>query len=35
MEVYSLDNPGGERHEILISPVPPDKRIRISDELLK
>jgi len=35
MEVFTLDNPRGERREIVIPPVPPDKRIRISDELLK
>ncbi|MGH9841283.1 MAG: hypothetical protein ACREEM_21215 [Blastocatellia bacterium] len=35
MEVFTLDNPRGERREIVIPPVPPDKRIRISDDLLK
>jgi hypothetical protein len=35
LEVFTLDNPRGERREILIPPVPPDKRIRISDDLLK
>jgi len=35
MEVFTLDNPRGERREILIPPVSPNKRIRISDDLLK
>jgi len=35
MEVFTLDNPLGGRHEIVIPPVPPSKRIRISDDLLK
>jgi hypothetical protein len=35
MEVFTLDNPHGERREIVIPPVPPNKRIRISDDLLK
>jgi len=35
MEVFTLDNPRGERHEILIPPVPPDNRISIPDDLLK
>jgi hypothetical protein len=35
MEVFTLDNPRGERREIVITPVPPDKRIHISDDLLK
>jgi hypothetical protein len=35
MEVFTLDNPQGERREILISPIPPAKRLRISDDLLK
>jgi hypothetical protein len=35
MEVFTLDNPRGERREILRSPLPPDKRIPIPDDLLK
>jgi hypothetical protein len=35
MEVFTLDNPRGERREIVIPPVPPSERIRISDDLLK
>ncbi len=35
MEVFTLDNPLGERREIVIPPVPPDKRIRIADDLLR
>jgi hypothetical protein len=35
MEVFTLENPQGERREILIPPVPPDKRIPIPDDLLK
>lgn len=35
MEVFTLGNPRGERREIMIPPVPPDKRIPISDDLLK
>jgi hypothetical protein len=35
MEVFTLDNPRGERREIVIPPVPPDKRIPIPDDLLK
>jgi hypothetical protein len=34
LEVFTLDNPRGERPEILISPLPPDKRIHISDDVL-
>src|SRR5262249_40773588 len=35
LEVFTLDNPRGERREIVISPLPPDKRISVSDDLLK
>jgi hypothetical protein len=35
MEVFTLDNLRGERREIVIPPLPPDKRIRISGDLLK
>jgi hypothetical protein len=35
MEVFTLDNPLGERREIVIPTLPPDKRIRISRDLLK
>src|SRR5262245_22144348 len=35
MEVFTLDNPLGERREIVIPTLPPDKRIRISDDLIK
>lgn len=35
MEVFTLDNPRGERREVVIPPAPPSKRIAISDELLK
>lgn len=34
MEVFTLDNPLGERHEILIPPVPPGKRIPIPDDIV-
>ncbi len=34
MEVFTLDNPRGERREIVIPPLPPEKRIRISDDLI-
>jgi hypothetical protein len=34
LEVFTLDNPQGERREILISPLPPDKRIPIPDDLI-
>jgi hypothetical protein len=34
MEVFTPDNPRGERREILIQPVPPDKRIPIPDDIL-
>jgi hypothetical protein len=34
LEVFTLDNPRGERREILISPLPPDKRIPIPDDLI-
>jgi hypothetical protein len=35
MEVFSLDNPQGERREVMTPPVPPSKRIHIPDSLLK
>jgi len=35
LEVFTPDNPLGKRHEIMIPPVPPDKRIPIADDLLK
>jgi hypothetical protein len=35
MEVFTPDNPRGERREILISPLPPDKRIPIPNDILK
>ncbi len=34
LEVFTLNNPRGERREILVSPIPPDKRIHIADDLL-
>ena len=34
MEVFTLDNSWGERREILIPPVPPDKRVSIPDDLI-
>ncbi|HWQ35118.1 MAG TPA: hypothetical protein VNQ79_19890 [Blastocatellia bacterium] len=34
MEVFTLDNPRGERREILLSPLPPDKLISIPDNLI-
>jgi hypothetical protein len=33
-EVFTLENPRGERREVIIPPVPPSKRIRISDDLI-
>ena len=35
LEVFTLENPRGERREILIPPVPPNKRIQIQESLLK
>jgi hypothetical protein len=35
LEVFTPENPRGERREILIPPVPPDQRIPIADNLLK
>jgi hypothetical protein len=35
MELFTLNNPRGERREILIPPVPPEKRISIPDDLLQ
>jgi hypothetical protein len=35
MEVFTLENPQGERREIVIPPVPPDKRLPIPEDLLK
>jgi hypothetical protein len=35
MEVFTLDNPFGERRELMISPLPPDKRISIPNDLIK
>jgi len=34
LEVFTLDNPRGERREIVIPPVPPDKRIHIPDDVI-
>jgi hypothetical protein len=34
MEVFTLDKPQGERREILIPPVPPNKRIAIQNDLI-
>jgi hypothetical protein len=34
MQVFTLDNPRGERREIIIPPVPPDKGIRIAEDLI-
>ena len=34
MEVFTLDNPRGERREIVIPPVPPDKRIPIPNDVI-
>ena len=35
LEVFTLENPRGERREILIPPVPPDKRLHIAEDLLR
>ncbi len=35
MELFTLDNPQGERREILISPLPPDKRVPIPDDIIQ
>ena len=35
MEVFTSGNPRGERREILISPLPPNKQLRVSDDLLR
>lgn len=35
MEVFTLDKPQGERREIMLSPIPPAKQLRLSEELLK
>jgi hypothetical protein len=35
LEVFTPDNPLGERREVMTPPVPPDKRIPIADDLLK
>jgi hypothetical protein len=35
MEVFTPDNPQGERREITVPPIPPDQRIRNADDLLK
>lgn len=35
MEVFTLGNPRGERHEIMIPPLRSDKRFRIAEELLR
>ncbi|MEP7340234.1 MAG: hypothetical protein ABI977_21050 [Acidobacteriota bacterium] len=35
MEVFTPDNPLGERHEVMVPPVPRDKRIPSADDLLK
>lgn len=34
MEVFTLDNPRGERREVMIPPVPPNKRISIPSDIL-
>src|SRR5262245_22518430 len=34
LEVFTLDKPQGERREILIPPVPPDKRLPIPDDII-
>ncbi len=34
MQVFTLNNPRGERREIIIPPVPPSKRIRIAEDLI-
>ncbi|MGH9850825.1 MAG: hypothetical protein ACREBD_13390 [Blastocatellia bacterium] len=34
MEVFTLDNPRGERREIVIPPMPPGKRIPIPDDVI-
>jgi hypothetical protein len=34
LEVFTLDNPRGERREIVIPPVPPGKRIVIPDDVI-
>ncbi len=34
LEVFTPENPHGERREILISPLPPDKRISIPGDIL-
>jgi len=35
LEVFRPENPRGERREILIPPLPPDKRIPIAEDLFK
>jgi hypothetical protein len=35
MEVFTPGNPRGQRHEIIISPLPPNQQIRVSDDLLR
>jgi hypothetical protein len=35
MEVFTLDDPSGERREIVIPPVPPDRRMPIPDEAVE
>ena len=34
MEVYTLDKPQGERREVGVPPVPPNKRIAIPDDII-
>lgn len=34
LEVFTYDNPLGERREVMIPPVPPDKRISIPSDIL-
>ena len=34
LEVFTLDKPQGERREIVIPPVPPNKRLQIANDLL-
>ncbi|MFN7948220.1 MAG: hypothetical protein U0Z53_22915 [Blastocatellia bacterium] len=35
LEIFTLDNPRGERREILIPPVPPDKSLRLAEDLIR
>lgn len=34
LEVFTLENPRGQRREIMIPPIPPDKHVSIPDDIL-